>query len=64
MTKGKCITKMQAENLFKEEYKELLQSKDKVAIRTCWNDFTDYLCKDGIISEKQYNTWTHPSFCK
>lgn len=62
----KYMTKKEAENLFKEEYKQfLLENKnDKTAIRTAWNDFTDYLCKDGIIREWQYNNWTHPNFCK
>ena len=26
-----------------------------------WNNFIDTLCKDGDISEHQYNTWTSPT---
>lgn len=33
---------------------------DKVARNEAWNNFTDYLCKEGRITLKQYETWTHP----
>ena len=36
---------------------------DNVAIRTAWNDFVDYLQKDGRVTEKQAMTWNNP-FCK
>lgn len=26
----------------------------------CWSSYTDMLCKDGIITQKQYNTWSTP----
>ena len=32
---------------------------DKVAIRTAFNDWTDALCKDGYISEEQYNDYCY-----
>jgi hypothetical protein len=25
-----------------------------------WNNYTDYLCKDGRISDAAYSNWTHP----
>lgn len=25
-----------------------------------WSAYTDGLCKDGIITQKQYNTWSTP----
>lgn len=25
-----------------------------------WHDYTDSLCKDGQITEHQYNTWSCP----
>lgn len=31
--------------------------------RETWNNYTDGLCKDGLITDHQYNTWTHPSIC-
>ena len=33
---------------------------DKVWTRTNWNDYTDYLCKNGDITMKQYESWTNP----
>jgi len=33
---------------------------DEVAIRTAFNDYTDALCKDGLISDKQYNDMENP----
>ena len=33
---------------------------DKIWQRTAWNDFTDSLCKDGMISNYQYDSWTNP----
>lgn len=33
---------------------------DKVAKQQAWSDFTDALCKDGQITEHQYNTWSNP----
>ena len=28
--------------------------------RCAWLDYTDYLCKEHQISQKQYNEWTNP----
>jgi hypothetical protein len=36
------------------------QRHDKPALRQAWNDFTDGLCKGGIITPKQYDTWLNP----
>lgn len=33
---------------------------DYIAVKTEWDCFTDMLCKDGVITEKQYNTWLFP----
>ena len=33
---------------------------DKVALREAWNNYTDSLCKDGLITERQYETWSNP----
>ena len=33
---------------------------DKHARREEWNNYTDALCKDGLISDWQYANWTHP----
>jgi len=56
------MTKAEAINQFKEIYADYIEENrdDKVAIRTAWNDYTDFLMKDGDITEFQYNTWTQP----
>lgn len=33
---------------------------DKCAMEQAYNDFTDGLCKDGEITQWQYNNWEHP----
>ena len=33
---------------------------DTVWKREEWNNFTDMLCKEGYITEKQYETWSNP----
>lgn len=52
------MTKKQAKELFEETYSDLIETGDTIAIATEWNDFTDYLCKSGQITLKQYETWT------
>ena len=37
---------------------------DGPARREAWNNFTDYLCKDDLISDWQYNNWSHPDECE
>lgn len=58
------MRKEQAVRDFKEnilpELRKMYGNNDKVAIRTAWNDYTDMLCKDGIITQRQYNTWGNP----
>ena len=45
-----------------EEY-EQDGEPDWPARREGWNNWTDMLCKDGLISDWQYNNWTHPRCC-
>lgn len=61
MTKLK-MNKLEALDQFKETHAEYMKENkgDKVAIRTAWNDYTDFLMKDGMITEKQYETWSQP----
>lgn len=33
---------------------------DGPARAEAWNNWTDALCKDGRITMRQYETWTHP----
>lgn len=34
---------------------------DVPARQEAWNNFTDYLCKDGQITRKQYDNWCLPN---
>ena len=59
------LTKKQALAIFKGELMDNERFynfivNDKVALRESWNNYTDSLCKDGLITERQYNTWTQP----
>jgi len=33
---------------------------DAIARREEWNNWTDMLCKDGTITDDQYNNWDNP----
>jgi len=35
-------------------------TNDRPAVRTAWHQYTDGLCKDGQITQKQYDTWIGP----
>ena len=65
MAPSKPMTKAEALKLFRFIYKikaiENGYSRgDEVAKRTEWNNYTDALCKDGLITSKQYDTWDQP----
>lgn len=68
------MTKKEAVTLFKETVMPAILKKEEeqgymaavkdVPMRSeAWNNFTDMLCKDGEITLKQYESWTHPSIC-
>ena len=59
------MTKKKVLQIFKEQWRnEVLVkpelSSDKVARSEAWNNYTDSLCKEGLISSKQYHNWTNP----
>ena len=61
----KPMTKAEALKLFRFIYKikaieNGYRKGDEVAKRSEWNDYTDALCKDGLITSKQYDTWDQP----
>ena len=65
MATSKPMTKAEALKLFSFIYKikaieNVYRRGDEVAKRTEWNDYTDALCKDGLITSKQYDTWDQP----
>ena len=37
---------------------------DECARSEAWNNWTDAMCKDGQISDWQYENWTHPPSCE
>ena len=61
MTKREAVREYRAKVLpwVRAQY-ESDRTIDAPARREAWNNFTDYLCKEGRITSKQYNTWGHP----
>jgi hypothetical protein len=53
------MTKRQALADFRNNSGVLL-SGDKPRIREAWNNYTDYLYKAGLITQRQYDTWLGP----
>ena len=62
MTTSKKMTKAEALRDFRILYKTFTNYRkgDLVAKRTEWNDFTDALCKQGLITTNQYINWHQP----
>ena len=56
----KNSTKKQALKEFREFYLTAIPKNDIIAKREAWNNFTDALCKERVISSRQYNNWTNP----
>lgn len=58
------MTKQQAKQIFIEEYYNGNISQaihnDRVEVRCAWVDFTDYLCRNGDITQRQADTWVCP----
>ena len=55
------MTKAEALKRFRDLYKTMGYRKgDDIAKRTEWNDYTDALHKEGVITLKQYENWGQP----
>ena len=56
------LTKAEALKDFRLLYKTFTNYRkgDVVAKRTEWNDYTAALCKEGLITLKQYENWGQP----
>jgi hypothetical protein len=52
------LTKKQVLEMFRDNY--VGARGDVVWKRETWNNFTDTLCKDRQITERQYETWAAP----
>lgn len=58
------MTKAQAVASFKKAYADYIQEnrRDITALNTAWHMYTDSLCKDGMITIKQYESWDNPKW--
>jgi hypothetical protein len=54
------MTKKEAEAEFKQIYPDIHKSNDIPMRNQEWAFYTDRLCKDGIITYRQYMTWAYP----
>ena len=61
------MTKQEFDQFFEDEILPIVANQfeqdgrpDAPARREAYNDLTDSYCKDGIITEHQYNTWAIP----
>lgn len=55
---SKYMTKKQTISLFLSEYNG--PHNDKTWKRCAWLDFVDAMCKDGQVSQSQYDNWSNP----
>lgn len=62
---NKYLTYQQVLISFKETYKDELKTNDLPLKRQLWNDYIDFLEKDGAIEDTKNNEeyWEHPSIC-
>lgn len=60
------MNKQAAIAIFKGEYAQFLIEKknDIPAKQLAWTVFIDILCKNGDITQKQFDTWGNPDFAK
>lgn len=55
------MTKAQAVREFKVAYIGLwINHADYWTAQEAWSFYTDSLCKDGLITQKQWQTWSTP----
>jgi len=59
------LTKAQVVRMWREDVKPGIVarygSKDRAALAESWNEYTDMLCKEGLITQSQYETWSAPN---
>lgn len=56
------MTKVEATRLFREVYPDCYKDVrgDYCKVQFAWSCFVDGLCKDGQITQNQYDNWTMP----
>ena len=47
----------------KEQENGFTRYADLPMRREAWNNYTDFLCKNGEISDWQYENWSQPDVC-
>lgn len=52
------MTLREARKMFRNEIAVNIPKNDRAMLDEAFNNWTDALCKDGTITERQYNTWT------
>ncbi len=63
MTKREAVRQFKADILpAVRQQSERDGRRDLPARREAWNNWTDSLCKDRVITIRQYETWTHPAY--
>lgn len=55
------MTRREALIEFKRYILPFVRANDRPARAEAWNNWTDSLCKEGVITTKQYETWVGPS---
>ena len=65
------MNEREAHQIFTEEvlpFVQVMHEEDGVpdwpARREAWLDWTDALCKDGQISQSDYDNWDQPACCE
>ena len=53
-----ALSKKQVLAMFRESY--TISNTDSIMNRENFHNFTDYLCKNGEITDQQYNNWSNP----
>jgi hypothetical protein len=64
------MTKQEAVRQFKDEVLPYIKEKyeqdgkrDVIARSEAWNNFADWLCQEGDITNWQCENWMHPRCC-
>ncbi len=62
MTKSEALNQWKTNRLpaIQQAEQQYGNGIDRPMRREDWNNYTDALCKRGAITERQYETWTHP----
>ena len=58
MTKAEAVKNFK--DIWKQETKGSRFYYDTIAKREAFNNYTDRLCKEGVITKKQYENWDQP----